>query len=371
MERIIYADYAATAPLRACAREAMEPWMGEGFYNPSGRYPGGWAAREALETAREDVAACIGAKAEEIFFTSGGTEADNWAMAAGRRRLVSAVEHDAVWLACGRFRRTLKVDRLGQVQMPDMLWKLCGFHGVVSVMLVNNEVGTLEPVGLVREMAGQNAVLHTDAVQAVGHIPVDVGKLGVDMLSMSAHKFGGPNGVGALYVRRGLKLRPLLRGGGQEGGLRSGTENVAGAVGMAAALKAAVAGLDREVPRLTALGERLIRGVLDRVPGALLTGPRVGRLPGHASFLFPKVNGHALVLALGDRGVYASSGSACHAGSGRTSRVLKAMGYSEAEARGALRLTLGEGSTEGDVDHILEVLPECVERSLDVRGQDI
>lgn len=384
---MIYADHAATTKLSPRALEAMMPFLTEEYGNASSLYAPGRRARRAVDKARETVAACVGALPEEIYFTACGTESDNWAIRAAAEAnpgdalfVTTAVEHHAVLRTFEALRRSgrrteiLGVDGRGRLS-PETLRRTigggaeatsrapaAGRAAFVSVMAANNEVGTLMPLAELAELAhGADALFHTDAVQALGHIPIDVSALGVDMMSFSAHKFGGPKGVGGLYVRKGVPLPPGLYGGGQEHGLRSGTENVAGIVGMAAALEEACGGMQEAAARAAALRDRLIDGVL-KLPGARLTGAPVGRLPGTASFVFDGIEGEALVLLLDQQGVCASSGSACSAGALEPSHVLLAMGFSPDEAQGALRFSLGPDNTREEIDEILRILPEVLRK---------
>ena len=378
MSRFIYADHAATAALRPAALRAMEPYFMEQYGNPSSLYAFGQQAKSDLEAARAAVAACLNAKPEEIFFTSGGTEADNWALKGavelaalkGRKTghiITSAIEHHAVLHTAQYLEKKgyavtyLPVDESGRVDPAAVEAAIRPDTVLISIMAANNEIGTIQPVAEIGAIARARKVLfHTDAVQAVGHIPVDVEAWNADLLSLSAHKFGGPRGVGALYVRKPNRLPPLIHGGGQEGGRRSGTENVAGVVGMAAALKEAVEALPAESARLAALRDRLIGG-LTGLPYARLTGHPVHRLPGIASFVFEGVEGEALLLHLDARGICASSGSACSSASLDPSHVLLAIGLPHAIAHGSLRLSLGPDNTQADVDAILEAVPAVVE----------
>lgn len=372
---MIYLDHAATTPLSRHALEAMMPFLTNEFGNPSSVYRPGRKARAALDDARESIAAAFHAHPDEIYFTSGGTESDNWvihsaARFAEKRKniVVSAVEHHAVLHPAEAMRQNgcglsvLGVDSLCRVSPSELKNTVNEETALVSIMAANNEVGTVMPVAELAEAAHEaGAVFHTDAVQAAGHIPLDVERLGVDMMSFSAHKFCGPKGVGGLYLRRGVQAGPGQLGGGQERGLRSGTENVAGAVGMAAALEEACGLMTKNAARISALRDRLIRGIL-ATPGSALTGDPGHRLPGSASFLFDGVSGEALVLLLDQSGICASSGSACSAGALEPSHVLLAMGYSEDAARGSLRLTLGAENTETEIDSVLEVLPGIISR---------
>ena len=377
MSRFIYADHAGTTALSRAALEAMAPYLTERYGNPSSLYRFGQEAKSDLEQARSDVAACIGAKPEELFFTSGGTEADNWALKGvlewmalkGKPTghiITSAIEHHAILHTAQHLEKQgydvtyLPVDELGRVSPAEVEAAIRPDTLLISIMAANNEIGTIQPVAEIGAVARKHKVLfHTDAVQAVGHIPVDVEAWNVDLLSLSAHKFQGPKGVGALYVRKPLRLPPLIHGGGQEKGRRSGTENVAGVVGMAAALKEAAAQLETEGARLSALRDRLIDG-LTRLPYSRLTGDPANRLPGTASFVFEGVEGEALLLHLDARGICASSGSACSSASLDPSHVLLAIGLPHAIAHGSLRLSLGADNTDADVDAILAAVPEVV-----------
>lgn len=375
MSELIYLDHAATTPLARPVLEAMWPYLTAQYGNPSSRHPLGRAAAAALERAHEEVAAVLHCRPAEVVFTSGGSESDNLAIKGlalarprGRHLITTAVEHSAVLNACRALERrhgfrltVLPVDRYGVLDLAALEAALTPETTLVSVMLANNEVGTIEPVRAVAERCRALRVpLHTDAVQAAGLLPLDVEALGVDLLSLSAHKCYGPKGVGVLYLRRGLMLAPLIDGGGQERGRRSGTENVAGIVGMAAALRLAEELRPREVERLTALRDRLIAGVLERVPGAVLTGHPTDRLANHASFCFRDVQGETVLLELEMAGVCCSSGSACHAGSTEPSHVLLALGLPPALAHTAVRLTLGRDTGEAEIERVLELLPAAV-----------
>ena len=376
MSRFLYADHAATTALSPRALEAMTPYFRDAYGNPSSLYTFGQQAKSDLDAARAEVARCLNAKPEEIFFTSGGTESDNWALKAvaelrggkGRHIITSAIEHHAILHTLEHLEKALgfsvtylPVDSLGRVDPQGVKAAIRPDTILITVMAANNEIGTIEPIAEIGAIAREAGVLfHTDAVQAVGHIPVDVSAWNCDMLSLSGHKFHGPRGVGALYVRRGLRLPPLIHGGGQEKGRRSGTENVAGAVGLAAALREAVDGLEARSVLLAARRDRLIEG-LTRLPCSRLTGDPVHRLPGTASFVFEGVEGEALLLHLDAKGICASSGSACSSASLGPSHVLLAIGLPHEVAHGSLRLSLGEENTDEDVDYLLQAVPEVVE----------
>ena len=376
MSRFLYADHAATTALSPRALEAMTPYFRDAYGNPSSLYTFGQQAKSDLDAARAEVARCLNAKPEEIFFTSGGTESDNWALKAvaelrggkGRHIITSAIEHHAILHTLEHLEKALgfsvtylPVDSLGRVDPQAVKAAIRPDTILITVMAANNEIGTIEPIAEIGAIAREAGVLfHTDAVQAVGHIPVDVSAWNCDMLSLSGHKFHGPRGVGALYVRRGLRLPPLIHGGGQEKGRRSGTENVAGAVGLAAALREAVDGLEARSVLLAARRDRLIEG-LTRLPCSRLTGDPVHRLPGTASFVFEGVEGEALLLHLDAKGICASSGSACSSASLDPSHVLLAIDLPHEVAHGSLRLSLGEENTDEDVDYLLQAVPEVVE----------
>ena len=374
MSRFVYADHAATTALSDTALNAMLPYLKGEYGNPSSLYRFAGQAKLALEQARADVAACLNAKPEEIYFTSCGTESDNWALRGvaelrgkkGKHIITSAIEHHAIlhtaeYLEKQGFQVTyLPVDAEGRVDPAAVKAAIRPDTILISIMTANNEIGTIQPIAEIGAIAREAGVLfHTDAVQAVGHIPVDVEALNVDLLSLSAHKFNGPKGMGVLYMRKPLRLPPLIHGGGQEKGRRSGTENVAGAVGLAAALKETVAALDTEMPRLTAMRDRLIDGLLT-IPKSRLTGPREGRLPGAASFVFECIEGESILLRLDAAGICSSSGSACSSASLDPSHVLLAIGLPHEIAHGSVRLTLGKENTEEDVDYLLETVPKVV-----------
>jgi cysteine desulfurase len=376
-----YLDHAATTPLRPEAFAAMEPFLRQPFGNASGVHAASRAAKTALESAREVVALHLGCEPGEVVFTSGGTESDNLAIKGAARParaaglgdgvVVSAVEHHAVLnpaerLAREGFRlREIPVSPLGIVDLDALAAALDERTVVVSVMAVNSEVGTVQPLGGVAEVVRERApraVLHTDAVQAVAWTDVATAASDADLISVSAHKFGGPTGVGALVVRRRTHLQPILDGGGQERGLRSGTANVAGIVGMAAALDVTAAQRAAETVRIGASRDRLADGLLAAVPDATLNGDRSSVVAGNCHVTFPKVEAESLLLLLDRDGVYAAAGSACQSGSLDPSHVLLAMGMSKERALSSIRLTLGWSSTDDDVDRALAVIPAAVAR---------
>ena len=375
-KREIYLDHAATTPLREEALEAMLPYLQDKYGNPSSLHSPGREARVAVVRAREKTALALGGEPDEIFFTSGGTEANNIAIKGTARRqqgkrghlITSSIEHHAVLDVCKEladdgFNVTfLPVDRCGMVDPETVERALTAETFLISIMTASNEVGTIEPVAAIGALARERGIIfHTDAVQAVGQIPIDVREMNIDLLSLSAHKFNGPKGVGALYVRKDILLDPLSRGGGQERGLRPGTEDVAGIVGLARALELSVEELPQKTGHLQALRDRLIEGLL-RMSDVVLNGHPSARLPGNVNVSFNYIEGEALLLGLDLEGIAASSGSACTSGSLEPSHVLLAMGLDHQIARGSLRLSLGRGNSDADVDYLLAVLSPLAER---------
>lgn len=373
---MIYLDAAATTPLRRDVLEKMWPFLGPDFGNPSSHHEVGESARRALDTARADVAAVLGCKASEITFTSGGTESDNAAIKGialadprGRHLITTSIEHPAVlesveFLGRLGFEITiLDVDPTGLVRPDDLAAALREDTTLVSIQYANNEVGTIQPIADLTALTSAHGVpFHTDSVQAAGWLDLDVARLGVQAMSISGHKLGAPKGIGVLFAGRRTRLEPLLHGGGQESGRRSGTENVAAAVGMAAALQ--LAGSDSA--QTAALRDGFIDRVLAEVPDAVLTGHPTERLPGTASFVFPGTSGEAILLELEARGIVCSSGSACAAGSDEPSHVLTAMGYDGPVAQTAVRFTFGRDTTGEDLDTAATELAAAVKRVLNL-----
>ena len=375
--RKVYLDHSATTAVDESVLAAMLPFFRGSFGNPNSLHAWGREVRKAVDEAREKVAALIGAQPQEVLFTGGGSEADNLAVKGtawarrdrGRHLITSAVEHHAVldtmkWLGKNGFEVTvLPVDREGFVSPEALDAAIRPDTTLVSILFANNEIGTVQPVAKLGEVCRKHGVLfHTDAVQAAGHIPTDLSTLPVDLMTLAAHKMYGPKGIGALYVRKGIRLTPLIHGGGQEFGLRSGTENtpyIAG-FGEAAALAAERLG-NGDVDRERALRDRLIDGVLSRIEDSFLTGSRTERLPYHASFCIPRVEGEAMLLRLDFAGIGASSGSACTSGSLEPSHVLLALGLPHEIAHGSVRLTLGKDTAEEDIDYVLETFPPIVQ----------
>jgi cysteine desulfurase len=373
----IYMDHNATTPLREEVLEAMLPYLREAYGNASSLHSFGIQARRALESAREHVAGALGVQPREIVFTGCGTEADNQAIKGvafanqdkGDHIVTTRVEHKAVLQTCEYlekhgFRVTyLPVDEFDVVNPEDVAQAITDRTVLVSVMFANNEVGTIQPIAEIGQMCRERgAVFHTDAVQAVGKLPIDVDVLGIDLLSLSAHKFYGPKGVGALYVRKGMKVDPLLHGGHQEWGHRAATENVAGAAGLSKAFELRLDEMDAEAERLTALRERLYEGITAQIDHVYLNGHPTERLPGTLSLCFDYIEGEAIIMGLDLAGVAVSSGSACTSASLEPSHVLLAMGVQPAVAQGSIRFSLGRENTDEDVDIVLETLPPIVER---------
>ncbi len=369
--RQIYLDHASTTPVRPEVVEAMAPYFTEHFGNPSSIYPLGQEASDAVAAARESLASLIGATPREIFFSSGGTESDNWALKGfaranatkGRHIITSAIEHHAVLHTCEALEREgfevtyLPVDEHGLVSVEDFKAAIRPDTILASIMFANNEIGTIEPI---RELAAAaheaSVVFHTDAVQAFGHEPIDVNELGIDMLSASSHKIYGPKGVGLLYVRRGVKLQNLLDGGQQERGRRGSTENVPGIVGFARAAELAVDEIVPERDRQLALRDHAIRRILEEIPSAKLNGSWESRLANNVNFSFEFIEGEGMLLQLAARGICVSSGSACTSGSLDPSHVLLAIGLPHEIAHGSLRMTLGRDTTLEDVDFAVDSL---------------
>ncbi|MBR6289830.1 MAG: cysteine desulfurase [Clostridia bacterium] len=373
---MIYADNAATTKMSEAAARTMTSVMNDVWGNPSSLYSHGQKAKETLETAREEIAAVIGALPREIYFTSGGSEADNQAIRSaaelgrknGKKHVVStAFEHHAVLHTLERLEKEgfevtlVDVHENGIVIPSEVEAAIRDDTCLVTVMYANNEIGTVQPIREIGEICRRkNVLFHTDAVQAVGHIPVNVADDGVDMLSASAHKFHGPKGVGFLYVRRGVRLLNLIEGGAQERGKRAGTENVAGVAAMAEALKESSSKMADNAARLTAVRDRLIEG-LGKIPHSALNGDPSRRLPGNVNFCFEGIEGESLLLLLDDRGICASSGSACTSGALDPSHVLLAIGRVHDVAHGSLRLSIGEDITDADADYIVRSVGEVVE----------
>ncbi|MEG1570051.1 MAG: cysteine desulfurase NifS [Clostridia bacterium] len=376
MKKIIYMDNAATTAVRPEVLETMMPYFTQYYGNPSSIHSVGRDARRAVENARRQVALAIGADAREIYFTAGGSESDNWAIRCataalankGKHIITSAVEHHAVLHTCAMLEKQgyrityLPVDGEGLVKPQDVRNALCDDTVLITIMAANNEIGTLQPIAEIGKIAKAAGILfHTDAVQAVGAVPIDVNALQVDMLSLSGHKFHAPKGVGALYIRKGVKINNLIYGGAQERGLRAGTENVPGIVGLGKAIELAVSELPEYTQKMTHLRDRLIDGILAEIPNVRLNGHRTLRLPANVNVSVRYVEGEALLMRLDLAGIEGSSGSACTSGSLDPSHVLLAIGLPHEIAHGSLRLSLGTENTDEDVDKVLAELPKIVE----------
>lgn len=375
--RRIYFDHNATTPITPEVLAAMLPYLTEEFGNASSIHAFGQNARGAVEQARSSVAALVGARAADIMFTSGGTESNNHAIlgavaaapAKAKHVITSAIEHVAVLDTCKALAKSgveltiLPVDRDGLVNPEDVRRAIRPETALITLMLANNETGTIEPIEEIGKIAAEKGIVfHTDAVQAVGKIPIDVEKLGVDLLSISAHKFCGPKGVGALYIRKGTQLDPLMHGGHSERDRRPGTEDVASIAGMGKAAELARTGLREESERIRGLRDRLERGLLDRVPHSWVNGARAPRVPNTSNLTFPFIEGEAMVIALDLKGIACSTGAACSSGAVEPSHVLIALGLAPEDARATLRLSLGHQTTGEEIDFALETIPPVIER---------
>ena len=379
---MVYLDNAATTKMKDSVLSAMMPYFFETFGNASSTYTTpGQAARSALGKARESVAKAIGAASGEIYFTSGGSEADNWAIKGvalknkkkGNHIITTTIEHHAVLHTCEFLEKQgykvtyVPVDEYGMVSVGDIEKAITDETVLVSVMFANNEIGTINPIGEIGKLCRERGIyFHTDAVQAAGAVEIDVQKLNIDLLSMSAHKFHGPKGVGALYIRKGVQIENLIHGGAQEGGKRATTENVAGIVGMAQALSEATANMEEKTARITSLRDRLIKGVLETVPYTRLNGHPEKRLPNNTSFCFKYIEGESLLLSLDMQGFVVSSGSACTSGSLDPSHVLLGIGLPHEIAHGSLRASLSEFTTQEEIDSFIKALAPIVQRLRDM-----
>lgn len=381
MDSKVYLDHAATTPTRKEVVEAMLPYYTEAYGNPSSIYSFASEGKEVIEEAREKVAQAIGALDREIFFTSGGTESDNWAIrgiaesykAKGNHIITTTIEHHAVLHTCEYLEKNgyevtyLEVDGDGLIDLDALKAAIKDTTILISIMFANNEVGTVQPVKEIGAIAKEAGVLfHTDAVQAVGHIPVDVNDLNIDLLTLSGHKLYGPKGIGALYVRKGVRLRAFIHGGAQEKKRRGGTENVPGIVGFGVAVEKAMATMEAESARQKALRDYLIEEIAKKVPYCKLNGHPTKRLPNNVNFSFEFIEGESLLIMLDMKGIYASSGSACTSGSLDPSHVLLALGLPHEIAHGSLRVSLGEHNTKEQLDHLVENLQAIVARLRDM-----
>ena len=381
MSNLIYLDNSATTPLKKEVLDAMLPYLTEHYGNPSSIYTLGQAAKAAIEQARAFVADAIGAKPTEIFFTGCGSEADNWAIKGiarakekkGKHIISSAIEHHAVLHTLSDLEKQgfevtyLPVDEFGKIRLEELKEAIRPDTILITIMMANNEIGTIEPISKIGAIAKEHGIVfHTDAVQAVGSISVDVNALNVDMLSISAHKFGGPKGVGALYVKNGIRPEVFMHGGAQERSRRAGTENVASIVGMGKAIQLATQNLPEKIEKISALRDYLIQNIEEKIPYIKLNGHPTDRLPGNVNFSFRFIEGESLLLLLDLNGIAASSGSACTSGSLDPSHVLLALGLPHEIAHGSLRLSIGEQNTKEEIDKVISLLPGIVKRLRDM-----
>ncbi|WP_238858646.1 cysteine desulfurase NifS [Clostridium sp. YIM B02569] len=373
----VYMDYSATTYVKPEVLEEMLPYFTEKFGNPSSFYGISRETKRAIDKAREQIAEALNCLPDEVYFTGGGSEADNWAIKGivsahknkGNHIITTKIEHHAVLHTCEYLEKNgfdvtyLDVDEEGFIKLDDLRNAITDKTILVSIMFANNEIGTIQPIKEIGEICREKKVFfHTDAVQAVGNVPVDVKEMNIDMLSLAGHKIYGPKGIGVLYIKKGIKIDNLIHGGAQEKNRRAGTENIASIVGLGKALELATNNLEEHMKRLTALREKLIAGLLE-IPYTKLNGPRGDkRLPGNVNVCFRFIEGESILLSLDFKGVCASSGSACTSGSLDPSHVLLAIGLPHEIAHGSLRLSMGEGSTEEDVDYVLEVVPPIIER---------
>ncbi|NLZ48103.1 MAG: cysteine desulfurase NifS [Clostridiales bacterium] len=381
MNKTIYMDYAATTYTKKEVLEEMLPYFIENYGNPSSIYSLSRTTKRAIDVSRDRVAKALNAEPSEIFFTGSGSEADNWAIKGvafankkkGNHIITTQIEHHAVLHACEYLEKHgfevtyLPVNEEGFINIDDLAAAIKDTTILVSIMFANNEIGTIQPIKEIGKLCREKKVLfHTDAVQAVGNVPIDVKDMNIDLLSLAGHKFYGPKGVGALYIRKGVRIDNLIHGGGQERARRAGTENVASIVGLGKAIELAVSNMEEKNAKLIALRDKLIEGLL-KVPYTRLNGPRGDkRLPGNVNVCFQYIEGESVLLLLDDAGICASSGSACTSGALDPSHVLLAIGLPHEIAHGSLRLSLGEGNTEEDVDYVLDVVPKIVQRLRDM-----
>ena len=381
MAKSIYLDNSATTPLKKEVLDAMLPYLTEHYGNPSSIYRIGQESKAAIEKAREQVASALGASMREIFFTSCGTEADNWAIKGialaksknGKHIITSKIEHHAVLHTLESLEKQgyeityLDVDKYGKISLDDLRSAIRSDTILITIMTANNEVGTIQPIAEIGKIAKENKILfHTDAVQAIGSIKIDVHEMNIDLLSLSAHKFGGPKGIGALYVRNNVRPEIFMHGGAQERARRAGTENVASIVGLGKAITLACENIESKTAKISSMRDRLIKEIPEKIPYTKLNGHPTDRLPGNVNFSFEFIEGESLLLLLDMNGIAASSGSACTSGSLDPSHVLLAMGLPHEIAHGSLRLSIGEINTDEDIDRVLEVLPPIVQRLRDM-----
>ena len=377
MEKLIYLDNAATTKVRKEVVDAMLPYFTENYGNPSSVYKFAGESKKAVDNARNIIAKSLNTNSQDIYFTAGGSESDNWALKAtaeayrskGKHIITSKIEHHAILHTCDYLEKEgyeityIDVDENGIVKLDELEKAIREDTVLISIMFANNEIGTIQPIKEIGEIAHKhNIIFHTDAVQAYGHIPIDVEAMNIDMLSASGHKINGPKGIGFLYIRKGLKLRSFVHGGAQERRRRAGTENVTGIVGFGKAVEIAMANMEERISKEESLRDRLITKVLERVPYTRLNGDRQKRLPNNVNFSFQFVEGESLLIMLDMKGICASSGSACTSGSLDPSHVLLAIGLPHEIAHGSLRLTLSEENTEEEIDYVVDAVAEIVEK---------
>ena len=381
MKTKYYFDNAATTPVREEVLQAILPYFREYYGNASSVYGIAKESKKALEKARAQVAAAIGAKPEEVYFTAGGSESDNLALRGvaetykkkGNHIITTKIEHHAILHTAEYLEKHgvevtyLNVDEFGRISLEELEKAIRPETILISIMFANNEIGTIQPIAEIGAIAKKHGILfHTDAVQALGHVPIDVEKMNIDLLSMSGHKLGAPKGIGAIYIRKGVAVTPLIFGGAQESKRRAGTENIPGIVGMGMAAELAVKEMEEMTEKLTAMRDKLIRGILEQIPHSRLNGHPTERLPGNCNISFEFIEGESLLLLLDALGIAASSGSACTSGSLDPSHVLMAIGLPHEVAHGSLRLTMDRDNTEEEIDFILEKLPAIVQRLRDM-----
>ena len=381
MKTKYYFDNAATTPVREEVLQAILPYFREYYGNASSVYGIAKESKKALEKARAQVAAAIGAKPEEVYFTAGGSESDNLALRGiaeayqkkGNHIITTKIEHHAILHTAEYLEKHgvevtyLNVDEFGRISLEELEKAIRPETILISIMFANNEIGTIQPIAEIGAIAKKHGILfHTDAVQALGHVPIDVEKMNIDLLSMSGHKLGAPKGIGAIYIRKGVAVTPLIFGGAQESKRRAGTENIPGIVGMGMAAELAVKEMEEMTEKLTEMRDKLIRGILEQIPHSRLNGHPTERLPGNCNISFEFIEGESLLLLLDALGIAASSGSACTSGSLDPSHVLMAIGLPHEVAHGSLRLTMDRDNTEEEIDFILEKLPAIVQRLRDM-----
>ena len=376
MDKNIYLDNAATTKLSSEALDSMMPYLTVGYGNPSSIYSIGRESRKAIESAREQVAKALNCDTNEIYFTSGGSESDNWAIKGaafanenkGKHIITTNIEHHAVLHTCKYLEKSgfeityLPVKSNGIIDINDLKKAIRRDTILISIMYANNEIGSIQPIKEIGEIAKENNIyFHTDAVQAIGNIPINLKELNIDLLSLSAHKFHGPKGVGVLYIKKGVNISNMIHGGGQEKNMRAGTENVAGIVGLGKAIELATVDIEKKSKYLITLRERLIKGIMESIPDTILNGDPINRLPGNVNVCFKYIEGESILLMLDMKGICASSGSACTSGSLNPSHVLLAIGLPHEIAHGSLRLTLSEENTQEEIEYVLETLPPIIQ----------